>query len=75
MANLGASGTVPRWVGFLHICTKEPHSHVVALPGGDCWKAQPISDLLGREKTVGMFEVFGVKLPRNSQLDPEGDWN
>lgn len=75
MANLGASGTVPRWVAFLHICTKEPHSLVVALPGGDCWKARPILDLLGRAKTVGMFEVFLAKLPRNSQRDPEGDLN
>lgn len=24
-------------------------------------------DLLGREKTVGMFEVFLAKFPRNSQ--------
>lgn len=86
MATLEASGTVcpgwvllsvhlPGWVPFLHVCTKQPHGLVGALPGGDCWKAWPILDLLGREKAVGIFEVFLVQPPRNSQQDPEGDLN
>lgn len=63
---------LPRWVSFPHLHRKEPHSPVMALPDGDCWKAGPILDFLGREKPVGMFEAFLVKPPRNSHRDPQG---
>lgn len=58
VSKLGASGIVCQGVhfcpvhllqrvAFLCICVKEPHSLVVALPGGDCWKGWPVG-LVGK---------------------------